>query len=113
VVSISARRYINRKEIVNKTPASSAIDTLDQRYVAIKRIRNTFSTKEAARRAYREIRLLKDLRHDNVCEAQHVKHGSCIPANRYIGHYHDRCFHLALRGYVGRLPHQGYETFIN
>ncbi|KAJ5265229.1 mitogen-activated protein kinase HOG1 [Penicillium rubens] len=48
------------------TPASSAIDVLDEQYVAIKRIRNTFSTKEAARRAYREIRLLKDLRHDNI-----------------------------------------------
>ncbi|CAG8103015.1 unnamed protein product [Penicillium nalgiovense] len=62
----SARGYINRKIIINKTPASSAIDDLDQQYVAIKRIRNTFCTKEAARRAYREIRLLKDLRHDNV-----------------------------------------------
>jgi serine/threonine protein kinase len=45
---------------------SSALDAHTGQYVAIKKIRQPFGRDELAKRAYREFKLLGDMRHDNV-----------------------------------------------
>jgi p38 MAP kinase len=47
--------------------ASSAKDELTGQSVAIKKIMKPFSTPVLAKRTYRELKLLKHLRHENVC----------------------------------------------
>jgi p38 MAP kinase len=46
--------------------ASSAFDQITQQPVALKKIMKPFDTTSLAKRTYREIRLLKYLRHENV-----------------------------------------------
>jgi p38 MAP kinase len=46
---------------------SSARDELTQQSVAIKKIMKPFSTPVLSKRTYRELKLLKHLRHENVC----------------------------------------------
>ena len=46
--------------------ASSAFDTVRQIKVAIKKLSRPFQSPIHAKRAYREIRMLKHMRHENV-----------------------------------------------
>jgi p38 MAP kinase len=46
---------------------SSARDQLTNQNVAIKKIMKPFSTPVLAKRTYRELKLLKHLKHENVC----------------------------------------------
>lgn len=46
---------------------SSARDQLTNQNVAVKKIMKPFSTPVLAKRTYRELKLLKHLRHENVC----------------------------------------------
>ena len=48
------------------TPQSSAKDQLTNQAVAVKKIMKPFSTPVLAKRTYRELKLLKHLRHENV-----------------------------------------------
>lgn len=50
---------------------SSAKDQLTNQAVAIKKIMKPFSTPVLAKRTYRELKLLKHLRHENVRPRQH------------------------------------------
>lgn len=47
---------------------SSAKDNLTNQPVAVKKIMKPFSTPVLAKRTYRELKLLKHLRHENVCD---------------------------------------------
>ena len=47
-------------------PLSSAKDQLTSQAVAIKKIMKPFSTPVLSKRTYRELKLLKHLRHENV-----------------------------------------------
>ena len=47
---------------------SSAKDQLTQQSVAVKKIMKPFSTPVLSKRTYRELKLLKHLRHENVCK---------------------------------------------
>ncbi len=47
-------------------PRSSAKDQLTNQSVAIKKIMKPFSTPVLAKRTYRELKLLKHLKHENV-----------------------------------------------
>lgn len=46
---------------------SSAKDQLTNQAVAVKKIMKPFSTPVLSKRTYRELKLLKHLRHENVC----------------------------------------------
>ena len=46
---------------------SSAKDQLTGQPVAVKKIMKPFSTPVLSKRTYRELKLLKHLRHENVC----------------------------------------------
>jgi len=46
---------------------SSAKDQLTGQAVAVKKIMKPFSTPVLSKRTYRELKLLKHLRHENVC----------------------------------------------
>jgi serine/threonine protein kinase len=48
------------------TSCSSAKDQLTQQPVAVKKIMKPFSTPVLSKRTYRELKLLKHLRHENV-----------------------------------------------
>ena len=48
------------------TVRSSAKDQLTQQPVAVKKIMKPFSTPVLSKRTYRELKLLKHLRHENV-----------------------------------------------
>lgn len=55
--------------LLNKTLtilSSSAKDQLTQQAVAVKKIMKPFSTPVLSKRTYRELKLLKHLRHENV-----------------------------------------------
>ena len=47
-------------------PPSSAKDNLTNQAVAVKKIMKPFSTPVLSKRTYRELKLLKHLRHENV-----------------------------------------------
>ena len=49
------------------TGKSSAKDQLTGQAVAVKKIMKPFSTPVLSKRTYRELKLLKHLRHENVC----------------------------------------------
>jgi len=51
---------------VSLTMASSAKDQLTNQAVAIKKIMKPFSTPVLSKRTYRELKLLKHLKHENV-----------------------------------------------
>lgn len=57
---------------------SSAKDQLTSQAVAIKKIMKPFSTPVLSKRTYRELKLLKHLRHENVW----TPHNNC-PANGF------------------------------
>ena len=46
---------------------SSAKDQLTSQAVAVKKIMKPFSTPVLSKRTYRELKLLKHLKHENVC----------------------------------------------
>lgn len=48
---------------------SSAIDRKTGVRVAIKKLHRPFQSRLFAKRAYRELRLLKHMKHENVCES--------------------------------------------
>lgn len=50
---------------------SSARDQLTNQNVAVKKIMKPFSTPVLAKRTYRELKLLKHLKHENVSTAHH------------------------------------------
>lgn len=50
----------------DSSPSSSAKDQLTGQAVAVKKIMKPFSTPVLAKRTYRELKLLKHLRHENV-----------------------------------------------
>ena len=50
----------------NAPPCSSARDQLTGQPVAVKKIMKPFSTPVLSKRTYRELKLLKHLRHENV-----------------------------------------------
>lgn len=47
-------------------PSSSATDQISQRTIAVKKLADPFKTENIARHMYREVKLLKMLKHDNV-----------------------------------------------
>ncbi|KAI1018124.1 hypothetical protein LB505_001238 [Fusarium chuoi] len=57
--------------------ADSARDQLTNQNVAVKKIMKPFSTPVLAKRTYRELKLLKHLKHENVsispCTAQYLR----------------------------------------
>jgi serine/threonine protein kinase len=69
--------------------ASSLKDNLTSEIVAIKKIPGPFRTEEAAKRTFREVKLLNHLRHDNV-RAARMKIGDNIlipQAGDYLARY--------------------------
>lgn len=84
------------------TACSSAKDQLSGTSVAIKKIMKPFSTPVLSKRTYRELKLLKHLRHENVSErpAQtrngHLQRLSLTPSDHLV----ERHLHLASRGHV-------------
>lgn len=54
---------------------SSAKDQLTGQAVAVKKIMKPFSTPVLSKRTYRELKLLKHLRHENVCYLAHFGRG--------------------------------------
>jgi serine/threonine protein kinase len=56
---------------------SSAKDQLTSQAVAIKKIMKPFSTPVLSKRTYRELKLLKHLRHENVCSPYALPPPAC------------------------------------
>lgn len=84
---------------------SSARDQLTNQNVAVKKIMKPFSTPVLAKRTYRELKLLKHLKHENVCSRQ--LGGKTIVSkskkNAYaleIGHIPQRYLHFTSRRHV-------------
>lgn len=61
----------------NDTANSSARDQLTQQPVAVKKIMKPFSTPVLSKRTYRELKLLKHLRHENVSRAISAQTVAC------------------------------------
>lgn len=76
----------------------SAKDQLTGQAVAVKKIMKPFSTPVLAKRTYRELKLLKHLKHENV-RLQTLCH-KCYQADVPLDHQLERYLHLAFRGYV-------------
>lgn len=55
--------------LADSVSCSSAKDQLTGQAVAVKKIMKPFSTPVLSKRTYRELKLLKHLRHENVCAA--------------------------------------------
>lgn len=53
---------------------SSAHDSMANRTVAIKKIGNPFDSSARVKRTYREIHLMKQLKHDNACAEKEMKY---------------------------------------
>ena len=53
---------------------SSAHDSMANRTVAIKKIWNPFDSPARVKRTYREIHLMKHLKHDNACVGKGTKY---------------------------------------
>ncbi|RWQ91659.1 mitogen-activated protein kinase HOG1 [Paecilomyces variotii] len=70
----------------------SARDQLTQQPVAVKKIMKPFSTPVLSKRTYRELKLLKHLRHENVSRAISAQTVACYQLERYL--------HLPSRGHV-------------
>ena len=66
----------------------SAHDKLAGQSVAIKKVMKPFSTPVLAKRTYRELKLLKHIRHENVR----------VWGETYADYFAERHFHLAARG---------------
>jgi len=73
VPSVSSGRFsdllgVSSSRISNSNQCdSSAKDQLTGQAVAVKKIMKPFSTPVLSKRTYRELKLLKHLRHENVC----------------------------------------------
>lgn len=85
---------------------SSAKDQLTNQNVAIKKIMKPFSTPVLAKRTYRELKLLKHLKHENV--GLPMRHHAVRRRRQQLtrldaGHFSQRYLHLAVGGYVGGL----------
>lgn len=65
---------------------SSAKDQLTGQAVAVKKIMKPFSTPVLSKRTYRELKLLKHLRHENVRLLKPRRGVSAAPLNRQTGH---------------------------
>lgn len=59
--------HANLRSFPSPAKYSSARDQLTNQNVAVKKIMKPFSTPVLAKRTYRELKLLKHLRHENVC----------------------------------------------
>lgn len=59
-------------ELTCRPPNSSAKDQLTGQAVAVKKIMKPFSTPVLSKRTYRELKLLKHLRHENVKSSNHT-----------------------------------------
>lgn len=82
---------------------SSARDQLTNQNVAVKKIMKPFSTPVLAKRTYRELKLLKHLKHENVCKPPPLatENDMLIPAPlRKLGHLPQRHLHLTSRRHV-------------
>lgn len=75
---------------------SSAKDQLSGTSVAIKKIMKPFSTPVLSKRTYRELKLLKHLRHENVCLVFASHRAPLICAD----HLAQRYLHLPSRRHV-------------
>lgn len=64
-------------------PRSSAVDSRTGAKVAIKKLYRPFQSELFAKRAYRELRLLKHMRHENVSRATPLREGA--PASARFG----------------------------
>lgn len=64
--SVSYGRCSLKPEKTSTDICSSARDQLTNQNVAVKKIMKPFSTPVLAKRTYRELKLLKHLRHENV-----------------------------------------------
>lgn len=85
---------------VEKCP-SSAKDQLTGSAVAVKKIMKPFSTPVLSKRTYRELKLLKHLRHENVRIWRCLRLGQGLTlANFLKGHQPQRYLHLTVGGYV-------------
>ena len=80
-------------------PRSSAKDNLTGQNVAVKKIMKPFSTPVLSKRTYRELKLLKHLKHENVSFTILVAYGIC-PADNYPGHFAQRYLYFSSWGYV-------------
>lgn len=65
----------------HRPPCSSAYDTRLRQRVAVKKLSRPFQSLIHARRTYRELRLLKHLKHENVSWGRPGR-GSGVPAGR-------------------------------
>ena len=74
---------------------SSAKDQLTSSDVAIKKILKPFNNPVLSKRTFRELKLLKHLRHDNVC-----LEGHCVQFIRIQDHQSQRHLHLSLGRHV-------------
>ncbi|KAF4980262.1 hypothetical protein FZEAL_3699 [Fusarium zealandicum] len=61
-------------ELTGSSLGSSARDQLTNQNVAVKKIMKPFSTPVLAKRTYRELKLLKHLRHENVSTRPRMPH---------------------------------------
>lgn len=81
---------------------SSARDQLTNQNVAIKKIMKPFSTPVLAKRTYRELKLLKHLKHENVGFLPPVLARRVLKLTKIKGHLTQRHLHFPSRGYVSR-----------
>jgi serine/threonine protein kinase len=74
-------RYVNPQPIGMGSfgLVCSAFDQITQQPVALKKIMKPFDSSSLAKRTYREIRLLKYLRHENVWGPDSVAEGKIDP----------------------------------
>ena len=83
--------------------SSSAKDRLTGSNVAIKKIMKPFSTPVLAKRTYRELKLLKHLKHENVCTSAvgfMVPYLFAYPLISNADHQLERHFHFPTRRHV-------------
>lgn len=97
LVSFSIMDYNVMKTDAQLSYYSSARDQLSHRTVAVKKLAEPFKTQEIARHMFREIKLLRQLRHENVrfALAFREKFSNSISDNQL-----DRYIHLSLRRHV-------------
>lgn len=69
-----------------------------------------FSTPVLSKRTYRELKLLKHLRHENV---SNTVSGATFSPDSLVDYQFERHLHLPTRGHVRRTPHHSPHTFTN
>lgn len=80
---------------------SSAKDQLTNQNVAIKKIMKPFSTPVLAKRTYRELKLLKHLKHENVSPPDYLVCRAQLLTRPSTGHLAQRHIYFPAGGYVG------------